>query len=189
MPSFLDKLQKGMKTDEESLEEIMDEESSQKEEPKVELASAKKKSKKSEKKKTVKVEKEKSEKKPEKKKEPGKGWFESAGELTIDLYETGKDIVIRSAIAGVKPDDLDISFEDDMVIIKGKREEEEEEESKNYFYQECYWGYFSREIILPKEVDSSKAKASIKEGVLVITMPKIEKEEKRKIKVKSEDEE
>ncbi len=192
MPSFLDKLQKGMETDEESLQEVMEEKT---QEPKAELTSAKKKTKKKKttkkerpKKKSIKVEKEKSEKKKENK-EVDKGWFESAGKLTIDLYETDEDIIVRSAIAGVKPEDLDIVFEDDMIIIKGKREEEEEEKGKNYFYQECYWGYFSREVILPKEVDSSRAKASIKEGVLTIKIPKIEEEKKRKIKVKSEDEE
>ncbi len=201
MPSFLDKLQKGMETDEENLQEIMEEES---EKPKAELTSAKKKTAKKtkkkdlkkeetdekeskEEKKTVKVEKEKPAK--EEKKKTEKGWFDSEGELTIDLYETEDEIVIRSAVAGVKAEDLDITFEDDMVIIRGKREEECQEENKNFFFQECYWGYFSREVILPKEVDSSRAKATIKEGVLVIRIPKMENEGKKKIAVKSEDEE
>ncbi len=123
-----------------------------------------------------------------KKEDSDKGWFEPEGQLTVDVYETDKDITIQSAIAGIKPEDLDITFENDMIIIKGKREKESQEETKNYFYQECYWGYFSREIILPKEVDSSRAKATMKEGILTITIPKIERKKKRKISVESKEE-
>lgn len=113
-----------------------------------------------------------------------KGWFEPEGQLTIDLYQTDKDIVVQSAVAGVKPEDLDITIEKDRVSIKGRRENMIEESSKNYFYQECYWGRFSREIIIPAEVDGSRADASIKEGVLTIRIPKIEKDKRRKIAVK-----
>ncbi len=212
MTSFLDKLKKGMDVDEENIKEIMEEDSSKKSEETPEKPSApsviltlaktskkksskkknKKESKKSEtkkeEKKTIKVEKEKSKKETPKKEDSDKEWFEPEGQLTIDVYETDKDIVIQSAIAGIKPENLDITFENDMVIIKGKREKETQEETKNYFYQECYWGYFSREIVLPKEVDSSRAKATMKEGVLTIAIPKIERKNKRKISVESKEE-
>jgi len=107
------------------------------------------------------------------------------GQLTVDVYQTDKEIVIQSAIAGVEPEDLDISIENDMVTIRGIREKplEEEEEERNYFYQECYWGPFSKEIILPAEVDSSRTQASIKQGVLTIRIPKIGIKKKRKIAV------
>ncbi|MBU2635091.1 Hsp20/alpha crystallin family protein [Patescibacteria group bacterium] len=111
-------------------------------------------------------------------------WLDSEGELTVDVYQTDKEIVIQSAIAGVKPEDLDISIEKDMVIIKGKREKQFEEKEKNYFYQECYWGRFSRKIILPAEVNSSKISASMKNGILCIRIPKIEAKKKTKISVK-----
>ena len=111
-------------------------------------------------------------------------WLDSEGELTVDVYQTDKEIVIQSAIAGVKPEDLDISIEKDMVIIKGKREKQFEEKEKNYFYQECYWGRFSRKIILPAEVNSSKISASMKNGILCIRIPKIEGKKKAKISVK-----
>ena len=68
--------------------------------------------------------------------------------------------------------------------IKGAREKPIEESSTNYFYQECYWGPFSREIILPCEVDPSRVEATMKEGILTIRIPKIEREKKRKILVK-----
>jgi len=111
-------------------------------------------------------------------------WLDSEGELTVDVYQTDKEIVIQSAIAGVEPEDLDISIEKDMVTIKGKREKQSEEEEKNYFYQECYWGRFSRKIIFPVEVNSSKINASMKNGILCIRIPKIEGKKKRKISVK-----
>jgi len=109
---------------------------------------------------------------------------EKIGQLTVDLYQTDKEIIIQSAIAGVEPDDLDITIEDDLIIIKGKREKKFSEEKKNYFYQECHWGQFSREIILPIEADSSRAAASMEQGILTIRIPKIGTETKKKIEIK-----
>jgi len=111
-------------------------------------------------------------------------WFEPEGELAVDVYQTDGEIVIQSTIAGVKPENLDISIEDDQVLIKGNREKPAEEDEINYFYQECYWGLFSRQIILPEETDPSRAEAAMKEGVLTIRIPKIERKKKRKIVVK-----
>jgi len=111
-------------------------------------------------------------------------WLDSEGELTVDVYQTDKEIVIQSAIAGIEPEDLDISIEKDMVTITGKREKEFEEKERNYFYQECYWGRFSRKIILPAEVNSSKISASMKNGILCIRIPKIEGKRKTKVSVK-----
>lgn len=127
------------------------------------------------------VEKEKN--KEDKVKIENDGWLKSEGQLVVDVYETGGDIVIRTAIAGIKTEDLDISIENDTVIIKGERKEMDEESGKNYFYQECYWGSFSREIILPAEVNAGRAEATMKNGILTIRIPKIEREMK-KISVK-----
>ncbi len=110
--------------------------------------------------------------------------LKTKGQLAVDVFQTDGEIVVQSAVAGVKPDELDISVENDVLTIKGKRERPAEKEPTNYFYQECYWGKFSREIILPAEVDLSQTKATIKEGVLTIRIPKIDKETKRKISVK-----
>ena len=113
-------------------------------------------------------------------------WFEPEGQLVVDVYETDGEIVIQSAIAGVKPEEIDIDIENDVVRIRGERKRtmEEKDKNKNYFYQECYWGKFSREIILPAEVDGSHAKAQMKDGILTISIPKIEREKKRKIVIK-----
>lgn len=119
----------------------------------------------------------------EEKKEKERKWFEPEGELAVDVYQTETDLVIQSAIAGVKPEFLDISLERDVLTIKGIREKPFEEEG-DYFTQECYWGPFSREVILPVEVDPDRAEATMKEGILTIRIPKILREKKRKIKVK-----
>ncbi len=110
--------------------------------------------------------------------------FESEGQLVVDLYEINGEVIIQSAIAGINPEDLDINIDNDMVIIKGKREKIEEQGSINYFYQECHWGYFSREIILPVEIDAKRSEATMKNGILTIRMPKIERQGKKKLTVK-----
>jgi HSP20 family protein len=107
------------------------------------------------------------------------------GQLSIDVYETEKNIIIKSTIAGAKPDDLDITIDNDMLTIRGKRHDEAEEEGRNYLYQECYWGSFSRSVILPVEVDAKKIDASLENGVLTIALNKIKKAKKVGIRVKS----
>ena len=119
--------------------------------------------------------------------EPGDLTSQEEGQLAIDVYETEDDIVVQSTIGGIKAEDLDISIEDDMVTIRGARENTVEKEGKKYFYQECYWGSFMRKVILPEEVDASKAKASIKEGILTLTMPKLHRKTKKKISVEREE--
>jgi HSP20 family protein len=116
------------------------------------------------------------------------GWLKEdfeEGQLSIDVYETEKNIVIKSTIAGAKPDDLDITIDNDMLTIRGKRHDEEEKEGRDYLYQECYWGSFSRSVILPVEVDPRKIDASLENGVLTVTLKKIKKAGKVGVKVKS----
>lgn len=112
------------------------------------------------------------------------GWFEEyEGQLAIDVYQTNDSIVIKAPIAGVKPADLEISLADEMVTVKGKRSQDAEVDAGGYFCQECYWGAFSRQYILPILVDSDKAQANLKDGILTITIPKQEKAKTRIIKV------
>jgi len=70
-----------------------------------------------------------------------------------------------------------------MVTIRGKREKDEEIKAEDYYYQECYWGPFSRSVILPVDVEAENAEASLKNGILTIRLPKIEKVKTKKIKV------
>lgn len=208
MTSFFEKLKKGMEIEESSDNEMESKpkkdlalESEEKdflekiEKPRKRKAERKKKKSpkkkdKTEKKETmrkrkrIKIKEEKEKKLPVSDKgeeQKDKKWFEEEGELAVDIYQTSDDIVIQSAIAGVTSENLDISIENDMVVIKGKREKPAEKEKRSYFFQECYWGYFSREIVLPEEVDNSRAQASLKNGVLTIRMPKIERSKRRKI--------
>jgi len=106
------------------------------------------------------------------------------GELTIDVYQTPTEIVIKSMVAGVKPEDLDISITRDMVIIKGKRETEKFVRDEDYFHQELYWGSFSRSIMLPSEVEVEEADAIEKHGLLIIRLPKIDKNKQTRLRVK-----
>jgi HSP20 family molecular chaperone IbpA len=108
------------------------------------------------------------------------------GQLAVDVYQTETEVVIQSAVAGIKPENLDVSIEADVVLISGNRRSLPENGTKNYFYQECFWGPFSRQIILPEETDPSRAKAEMKEGVLTIRIPKIERKKKRKIAIREE---
>lgn len=103
------------------------------------------------------------------------GTENQSGILTLDVFQKDGEIVVKSAIAGVTGKDLDITITNDTVTISGKRKEEEQEEGKNYFYQELYWGTFSRKVILPEEVNADAAKATLKNGVLTITLPRLSK--------------
>ncbi len=113
--------------------------------------------------------------------------FQSEGQLAIDVYETDGEFVIQSAIAGVKAEDLDIAIENDMVTVRGSRQKTIEEERKKYFYQECYWGEFSRQVILPEEVDAERAEATMKDGILTLRIPKAHKIKVKKIAIKQEE--
>lgn len=123
------------------------------------------------------------EQKPEKQKN---GWLQSKsqGQLTIDAYQTPKEIIIKSPVAGSRLEDIDIAIENDMVTISGKREHETKISKEDYLYQEIYWGEFSRSVLLPQEVDASKAEAEFKNGLLTIRIPKIDREKNQKIKIR-----
>jgi HSP20 family protein len=101
----------------------------------------------------------------------------SEGQLSIDVYQNEKTIVIQSTIAGAKPENLKISLHHDLLTIHGTREQNQAITEENYLYRECYWGPFSRSVILPAEVDNRKVEANLENGVLTITLHKIKAEE------------
>lgn len=110
---------------------------------------------------------------------------EKDGELTVDVYQTPDEIVIKTMVAGVKPEDLDISITRDMVTIRGSREEERNIKEDDYFARELYWGSFSRSITLPQEIDVEESEALEKHGLLIIRLPKVDKGRQTKLKVRS----
>lgn len=109
---------------------------------------------------------------------------ENDGQLTIDMYQTETDIVIKSTIAGVKPEDIDVSINNDMITIRGARHMEEEVSEDRYYYQECYWGSFSRSVVLPVDVLADKVEASLKNGILTVRLPKADINKVKRIQVR-----
>jgi HSP20 family molecular chaperone IbpA len=180
MANFFEKLKKGMGI------EIPVEEEKPKEEKEEKPKEEKKEKPKEEKKiKKTKIElKVKEVEKPKEKEEkPKEEWLENEGELAVDVYQTETELIIQSAIAGVKPEQLNVSLEGDMITIEGERQKPSE--GGDYFIQECYWGKFSRKIILPVEINPDGIEATFKDGILTIKLQKISKEKKRKILIKS----
>lgn len=110
-------------------------------------------------------------------------WMEMEGNLTVDVYQDGDDIVIKSTIAGVTEKDLDIEVTADMVTIRGERSMQDEIDTADYYYQELYWGSFSRSIVLPQEIDPDGAKAGLEHGVLTVRLPKLERSRTKKLKI------
>ncbi len=111
---------------------------------------------------------------------------ESEGQLAIDVYQTPSEIIVESTVAGVRPDELDVDITNESVTIRGERKREEKVVDENYLYQECYWGRFSRSIILPQDIDPDKAQAEFKNGILRVRLPKIDRTRSKKLKIKGE---
>ena len=101
------------------------------------------------------------------------------GKLSVDVIETRDEIIVRSAIAGVKTEDLDITLLEDTLTIRGVRRHDYGERTSDQIHvQECHWGSFSRTVILPNRVDADNVEATLKQGILTIKMKKKEKDKK-----------
>lgn len=112
--------------------------------------------------------------------------FEEAEEaqLTVDVYHTPTEIIIKTMVAGVKPEDLDVSITRDSVTIRGERGEERTVSGDEYIHRELYWGAFSRTVNLPEEIDVDEAEALEKHGMLILRLPKLDKNRHTKLRVK-----
>lgn len=121
-------------------------------------------------------------------KKNGNNWIEEENEeaeLSIDVYQTPTDIIIQTMVAGVRPEDLELSVSRDMLTIRGEREESRTVDEDNYFTKELYWGRFSRTISLPAEVEPEEVEATERHGLLTIRIKKVDKEKKSTVKIKS----
>ncbi len=107
------------------------------------------------------------------------------GQLPVDVYQTPSEIVIRTFIAGVRPDEINVSISRDMVTIEGTREEHTSIAESDYFHNELFWGSFSRTILLPQEIDVENSSAGAKDGLLTIILPKLDKARQTKLRVKT----
>lgn len=107
------------------------------------------------------------------------------GQLSVDIYRTDKELVIIAPIAGVSKDDVKLSITDDVLVIKGERPSHENIPEENYYTQECFWGNFSRAIVLPQEADTKNISASFENNVLEIRIPKQDVEQTKIIKIQA----
>ena len=110
---------------------------------------------------------------------------ETIGQLPVDVYQTNDDIIIKTLVPGVRPENLEVNVTRDMVVIKGKREQAKQIPPENYFHQELYWGVFQRSILLPQEIDTDQAEAVEHNGLLILRLPRINKAKQTKLKIRS----
>jgi HSP20 family protein len=101
----------------------------------------------------------------------------------VDLVDRENEVFIRAEVPGVDKKDLDISVGDNSVTIKGSTRHEEQEEKGDYFRCEISRGTFSRTVALPTAVDSTRAKAEFRDGLLELTLPKLEKAKRHSVKI------
>jgi HSP20 family protein len=92
----------------------------------------------------------------------------------IDMYETDEEVVVKAMLPGLKKDDLEVTFSDDVLTIKGETKRETETKKRNYYHKELAYGQFARSIALPVTVKPEQAKAEFKDGILEIHIPKAE---------------
>lgn len=111
---------------------------------------------------------------------------EIEGQLAVDVYSTPTNFVVEAPVAGVKVEDIDIDITLDSITIKGRRSKENLNGEKDYLYQECFWGLFSRSITFPQEVDVDRVNASFKNGILRVVIPKIQRDKPKKVRVRME---
>lgn len=117
---------------------------------------------------------------------PGIGWLSPNGvDLAIDMYETKDDVVVKAALPGIKPDQVEVSITGDTLMIRGEAKEEHEVKEKDYIRRERRYGSFCRSLTLPSGIKSDKADASFENGVLTIKVPKAEESKPKTIKVKA----
>ena len=105
------------------------------------------------------------------------------GQLAVDVYETDETLVVKARTAGVNKEDLDVSISDGILTVSGTLSSGDDTDATNWHIQECYWGEFSRTVALPVPVKEDEAQASLKDGVLSITLPKVQQEQAKKIQV------
>ncbi len=110
--------------------------------------------------------------------------IEEEAELTVDVYNTPSEIVIKTMVPGVRPEDLDVSITRDSVTIRGERSEDRTVSDEDYIHRELYWGAFTRTIPLPEEISVDDADATEKHGILILRLPKLDKNRQTRLKVK-----
>jgi len=118
---------------------------------------------------------------------PQAGWLapRETESLAVDMYETDEEVIVKSAIPGIDPEDLDVSVTGDTLTIKGETKSEEEVEEENYIYRERSYGSFSRSLAIPVSIVADEVEAEFEDGVLTLTLPKAEEVKPKAIKVQA----
>ena len=104
---------------------------------------------------------------------------------SVDVAETDKEVIVRAELPGMDPKEIDISLTGNVITIKGERKHEREEKKENFHLVERSSGSFSRSLQLPVDVQTDKIKATYKDGILNVTMPKTKPEATKKIEIKA----
>ncbi|MCM8818185.1 MAG: Hsp20/alpha crystallin family protein [Candidatus Omnitrophica bacterium] len=112
--------------------------------------------------------------------------WEGRGAFDVDIYEDADNVVVKAEIPGMNKKDISVSLTEDTVTISGKKTEEKKIEKENYYRKEIRTGSFSRSFTLPCAVDKEKVKATYKDGVLEIVLPKSEKGREKEVKIEVE---
>lgn len=114
-------------------------------------------------------------------------WFKAETELLrpvpVEMTHDGKNVIVRASVAGFKPDEIEISIKDNVLMVSGKTEREEKRQDEKTFYSEWKSNRFSRSLTLPQDVDADRTKAKLTDGVLEIVAPKIAQREGTKIPI------
>lgn len=104
---------------------------------------------------------------------------------SVEVSEKENEIVVKAEMPGLKPEDIDVSVENNSLILRGEKKREKKDEKENYVHMECSYGVFDRVIPLRAEVDRDKVSASFKNGILSIVLPKTSQSRSRKISIES----
>ncbi len=107
--------------------------------------------------------------------------------MPVDMYQTENEVVVKTAVPGVKPEEVDITITGDTLCIRGEKKADEKVKREDYIYQEHRYGAFSRTVALPGGLNTAKAEASFEDGVFTLTIPKSEEVKPKQIKVKAKD--
>lgn len=108
------------------------------------------------------------------------------GTLSVDVYFKDDELIILAPIAGVNPESFDVNIEGDILVIKGVRTPPEEIPESAYKQKECFWGPFSRTIVLPKNLDTDQIRAYYHNGILMIKIPKKAESPKKRVEIRFE---
>ncbi len=114
-------------------------------------------------------------------------WINEEDKLPIDVYQDDSYIYLKSPVPGAEVEDIDINIDNDLITIRVHREESEAINHDDYFFQECFWGSLSRSLILPAEIEADAVQANLRNGILTVTLPKINRSTGIRVPVQAEE--